>query len=165
MADDDYAEMFGSETDDQNQQDKPSGGGLRKQLETALAELKAAKEKNVELETQVTRHTIDSVFSELDVPEKVRKFYTGEPDKDKILEWCRENADVFGISPGTGGDDKPEDKERNDQLRDVQTAGKVGFEGSDRSVDTIRSEVEGKIRSGKVSEADINAEINRLFGR
>lgn len=150
----------------QNQQ-QSTGGGLRKQLEDALAQLKAERESRTKLEEQVRKSTIDTVFGELKIPEKVRKFYSGEADKAKILEWVKDNAEVFGLSVETADQtDSDEDKQRKDQIKSVQRASSTGFEtGGNLAAETVFSQAEAKLRGGKMSEQELNDMIAQVFVR
>lgn len=163
MADDNYDEMFGGENAEDDQKPKETGGGLRKQLEATLAELKKEREAREKLDAQVKQNTIRDTFRELEVPDKVSKFYAGEPDRDKILEWVKENADVFGIS--VAGTETEEEQQQNSELKEVHKAGQVGFDAGDRAPETIAQTTEAGIRSGKMSEQDVDAAIAKMFGR
>jgi hypothetical protein len=96
---------FGSLDDAGSQTTDSGGGGLRKQLEAALAQLKERDASIKELSDFKHSQTVGSIFKEMGLPEKIAKLYTGEADKDKALEWAREYADVFGIElPDPTGD-------------------------------------------------------------
>lgn len=99
--------------------DKPSG--LRAQLEAALARAKAAETENATLKQQVGQVTVDSTFTKLGVPEKVRSLYNGEPTPEAIGKWVEDYKDVFGFETSTDEVD-PETAEKADDLKRVQAA-------------------------------------------
>lgn len=162
---DDLNEFGGYETDEQPK--KSEGGTLRAKLEEALKRASDAEAKLAEATKQLSQRTAQDVFSKLGVPDKVRKLYTGDVSEEAITTWVQEYADVFGITP-EGGDEKaveetPEDTARNDQIRSVQNASKLGFDGGSTGA-ALLAEAEAKLKGG-ASEADIDAIIQKAFAR
>lgn len=105
-----------------------SGSALRKfaNEQKKLAEQYAQELK--EIRTQLAKRDAESIFQELGVPEKVRKFYSGDPTKDAITQWVKDNADVFGLA-GPNGEDPtvpPERQQMFDDLSGVQDAQSAG---------------------------------------
>lgn len=104
-------------------QEKP-GAGLRKQLETALAEIAELKKARDAATEKATRFELDTVFTKLGVPEKVRTLYVGEPTEDAVTKWVTDYKDVFGLELTT------ETVEETDadaaDLKSVQGAASVG---------------------------------------
>lgn len=149
--------------------DKPkgseTGGGLRAKLEEALTRAKAAEDKLAETtKTLKTREAAD-LFGKFGVPDKVQKFYTGDVTEEAITAWCKENADVFGISvPGAEASESPEDKQRNDAMRGTQAASRLGFDGMTHSAETAMNEANAKLKAG-ASEAELDEMLGNLFKR
>lgn len=117
-------DTFGS--DDTGQQET-DGSALRKfgteqkrradELDKQLAELRA----------ELAKRNSSEIFAKLNVPEKVRKFYTGEPTQDAIEAWVKENADVFGL-----GSEAEQDPERQQQNADLEAVTQATLTGQDR---------------------------------
>lgn len=135
-----------------------SGSALRKfaNEQKKLAEQYATELK--EIRTQLAKRDAESIFTKLGVPEKVRKFYSGDPTEDAITAWVKENADVFGLSPD--GEDPtvpPERKQQFDDLSGVQNAQSMGMDKdgavSREVLAQQRSELLGKKNSG-ISDLD-----------
>jgi hypothetical protein len=149
----------------QQQQSKSEGGGLRAKLEEALARAKAAEDKLAETEKNLNARTVSELFQKFGVPDKVKKFYAGDPTEEAVTAWVKENAEVFGISlPGAEATETPEDKARNEALRATQAASKIGFDGVSTSAQTALGEAESKLKAG-ASEAELDEIIGNLFKR
>jgi hypothetical protein len=97
---------------------------------------------------------MESVFTKLGVPEKVRKFYAGDPTEDAITQWVKDNADVFGLTPEGGGDvtETPERRQMFDDLSGVMSAQQMGTDKdgavSREVLAQQRAELLGKKNSG-----------------
>ena len=106
-----------------------SGTALRKFANEQKALAAQYAKDLAELRATLAMRDAESVFKELGVPDKGRKFYSGEPTKDAITAWVKENADVFGLSPD--GEDitiTPEKRQQFDDLSGVQAAGNLGLD-------------------------------------
>lgn len=107
---------------------KSDGGGLRKFAEEQKARAEALEKELAELRKWRTEQSVKAIFDELKVPEKVRKFYSGEAEADKVKAWVEENADVFNL-----GDVKPQEQQDLAQVAQVASLGQdlqsVSLEG------------------------------------
>lgn len=120
-----------------------------KQLQKELADAKA----------ETAKRDMESVFSKLGVPEKVRKFYSGDPTEDAITQWVKDNADVFGLTPEGAAEvtDTPERRQMFDDLSGVMSAQSMGTDKDGAvSRDVLaqqRADLLGKKHSG-ISDLD-----------
>lgn len=141
-----------------------SGSALRKfaneqkkLFEQAAAELK-------ELKTQLAKRDAESVFVKLGVPDKVRKFYSGDPTEEAITAWVKENADVFGLSPD--GEDPtvpPERKQQFDDLSGVMSAQSLGMDKDGAvSRDVLAQQREELLNKKHSSLSDLDAVLAKM---
>jgi hypothetical protein len=87
--------------DEYGETPKPTGNGLRAQLESVLAEKKALEDKFQQAQSELRERSIADTLSSLGVSAKVAKFIpTDVNDKDSIAQWVTDNADVFNIQLG-----------------------------------------------------------------
>lgn len=106
-----------------------SGSALRKFANEQKKLADGYAKDLADLKAQLALRDASEVFSKLGVPDKVRKFYSGEPTEDAITQWVKDNADVFGLSPA--GEDPtvpPERKQMFDDLSGVQSAESLGID-------------------------------------
>jgi hypothetical protein len=150
-------EDLDTETPPANEQ---SGSQLRK-FAKEQKELAAQYAKELaDIKAQLALRDASAVFQKLGVPDKVRKFYSGDPTEDAITAWVKDNADVFGLA-GPDGEDPtipPERKQMFDDLSGVQSAESLGID-KDGSVsrDVLaqqRAELLAKPRGSRISELD-----------
>lgn len=113
--------------EDEPTTDQESGSALRQfgKEQKARAD-KLAKELE-EIRAELDRRKAADIFTELEVPEKVRKFYQGEYTKDAIQSWMKENADVFGFAA-----EEPETQEQIEQKANLQAVQQAALTGQDR---------------------------------
>jgi hypothetical protein len=80
---------------------KPTGNGLRAQLETVLAEKRDLEAKYQEAQATLRERSIQETLAGLGVSAKVAKFIPSDvTDKESIQQWVTDNADVFNIQVG-----------------------------------------------------------------
>lgn len=141
-----------------------SGSALRKYAndqkklaEQALAELN-------DLKAQLAKRDAESIFAKLGVPEKVRKFYSGDPTEDAITQWVKENADVFGIEPtGENPTVDPEQQQRAADLGRVAEAAGFGQErASAMSREAMQEARKGLLSQKNPTIDDLNAALAKL---
>lgn len=96
-----------------------SGGQLRAKLEAALKDLKKRDEELETLKAEVSKKSLDAVFSELGVPEKARALYKGDVDKPAVEKWLADYADVLRLPT-------PVASEQEQQQRSIQRADSLG---------------------------------------
>jgi hypothetical protein len=88
-------------TDEYGETPKPSGNGLRAQLETVLAEKKELEKLNAQFQKDLRERSIQDTLAGLGVSAKVAKFIPSDvTDKESIQQWVTDNADVFNIQLG-----------------------------------------------------------------
>jgi hypothetical protein len=98
MSDDFDADEFLTDDEGNEQEDSPLLKKLRAELKKQAKERRAAEAKLLAIETESTQKTLNSVWDELNVPEKVRKFYPGESTAEAVKAWVADNAEVFNLS-------------------------------------------------------------------
>jgi hypothetical protein len=87
--------------DEYGETPKPTGSGLRAQLETVLAEKKALEDNLQKANSELRERSIADTLSSLGVSAKVAKFIPANvTDKESIAQWVTDNADVFNIQIG-----------------------------------------------------------------
>jgi len=80
---------------------KPSGNGLRAQLEAVLAEKRELEAQNAQFQKDLRDRSIQDTLASIGVNAKVAQFIPSNvSDKDSILQWVTDNADVFNIQTG-----------------------------------------------------------------
>jgi hypothetical protein len=137
-----------------------SGTALRKfaNEQKKLAEERAAE--LAELKAQFAKIQAGEIFTKLGVPDKVRKFYSGEPTEDAIKSWVTENADVFGIEVGAETATQTEDQAvQHAQLGAVQQAQQLG---ADRDTSWTREGMAQK-RAGLLANGNSLADLNAVL--
>jgi diaminopimelate epimerase len=88
-------------TNEYGETPKPSGNGLRAQLETVLAEKRELEAKYQEAQAALRERSIQETLAGLGVNAKVAKFIPSNvTDKESIQQWVTDNADVFNIQVG-----------------------------------------------------------------
>lgn len=105
-----------------------SGSALRKWAKQQADLVKQLQKELADAKAETAKRDMESVFSKLGVPDKVRKFYSGDPTEDAITQWVKDNADVFGLTPEGGGDvtETPERRQMFDDLSGVMSAQSLG---------------------------------------
>lgn len=88
-----------TDSNDGGGQQGSNGGGLRKQLEQALARLKTLEGENETLKTQTRQAAISTLLTEKKYDAKVAKLIPKdvEPTADAVKKWLDEYGDVFNI--------------------------------------------------------------------
>lgn len=102
-----------------------SGSALRK---WGKEQAKLAEDLRKELElvkAQLATRAAADIFSKLGVPEKVRKFYSGDPTEDNIAAWVKENADVFGLET-VEATQTEEQQQAHQEIAQTQQATQLG---------------------------------------
>lgn len=80
---------------------QPKGTGLRAQLEAVLAEKKELEKQNLQYQKDLRDRSIQETLNSIGVSAKVAQFIPADVnDKDSILQWVTDNADVFNIQTG-----------------------------------------------------------------
>ncbi len=111
------------------------------------------------MRAELTKRDAATVFTELGVPEKVRKFYSGDYTKDAISTWMKENADVFGFN--TEAEQSPEEAERSRDLEQVTAATLVGQDRQTAlSRDSMRAMNNDLLANKKVSLEEMLGKMN-----
>ena len=88
-------------TEEYGETPKPTGNGLRAQLESVLAEKKILEDKFNEAQRVLRELSINETLAGIGVSAKVAKFIPSDvTDKESIEKWVAENADVFNIQVG-----------------------------------------------------------------
>jgi hypothetical protein len=89
------------ESEDYSETPKPTGNGLRAQLETVLAEKKKLEDENLRFQKDLRDRSIQDTLTSIGVNAKVAQFIPADVnDKDSIIQWVNDNADVFNIQIG-----------------------------------------------------------------
>jgi hypothetical protein len=89
------------ESEDYSETPKPTGNGLRAQLETVLAEKKKLEDENQKFQKDLRDRSIQDTLNSIGVNAKVAQFIPANVnDKDSIIQWVTDNADVFNIQTG-----------------------------------------------------------------
>jgi len=89
------------QTNEYGETPKPSGSGLRAQLEAVLTEKKTLEDNLLKANSELRERSIADTLSSLGVSAKVAKFIPSDVnDKDSIAQWVTDNADVFNIQLG-----------------------------------------------------------------
>jgi hypothetical protein len=104
------------------------GSALRKWAKAQADMVKQLQKELADTKAENAARAMADVFKELGVPDKVRKFYSGDPTKEAITQWVQENADVFGLA-GPDGEDPtvpPERRQQFDDLSGVMSAQSLG---------------------------------------
>jgi hypothetical protein len=156
--------QFLPDDDDQVQPPVNDGGSLRKFAEDQKKRADALEKQLRDVQTSLARRDAESVFNELGINEKVRKFYTGDLTKDAISEWWKENAEVFGVDPGVGNDPTLNDAQQQHQ-QDIQNVQQAAQLGQDRS-GAVSRETMAEARKGLLSQGrdvtDLNAALAKM---
>jgi hypothetical protein len=88
-------------TEEYSETSKPSGNGLRAQLEAVLAEKRELEAKYQEAQKDLRNRSIQETLASIGVNARVAQFIPSNVnDKDSILQWVTDNADVFNIQIG-----------------------------------------------------------------
>lgn len=150
---------------------------LRGKVKEAAKNLKTLHDENTAFKSAATKQTLESAWTELKVPEAVRKFYTGEPTADAVKTWFEENKAVFNL----GGEQKSETDQSQQltpeqqaqasqlqaQLQSVQTATTIGTDiGNQLGFDALKAEgaALGQ-KSALTNMAELDAHLAKLgFG-
>lgn len=119
-----------------------SGSALRKFAEEQKTLVKQLQQQLAETQKQLASRAAAEVFTSLGINEKVRKFYTGDPTKEAIEAWWKENAEIFGVDPGVGQDPTLTDAQQEHQaaIDNVQQAAQIG---QDRTGAMTRETMQG----------------------
>jgi hypothetical protein len=88
-------------SDEDGTENNSTGGGLRKQLEDALATIKAQNDRLDKFETVEKAKTVAQVLTAKGMDEaralKTAALYRGDASQDAVGKWADEYADVFGV--------------------------------------------------------------------
>lgn len=131
-----------------------SGSSLRKWAKQQADLVKQLQKELADAKAETAKRDMENVFTKLGVPDKVRKFYSGDPTEDAITQWVKDNADVFGLTPEGGGDvtETPERRQMFDDLSGVMSAQSMGMDKdgavSREVLAQQRAELLGKKNSG-----------------
>lgn len=131
-----------------------SGGGLRKQLEQALTELKTLKAANETLQKEARTSKISGLLTEKKLDAKVARLIPGdiEPTKEAVDKWFEEYGDVFNIK---------RDETTADEGASAEGAGGENAKADMEYIQTMRQM--GAVTGGAVppaKAADLLAKIN-----
>jgi ferritin-like metal-binding protein YciE len=141
-----------------------SGSALRKFAEDQKNLVKQLQQQLAETQKQLASRAAAEVFTTLGINEKVRKFYTGDPTKEAIEAWWKENAEVFGVDPGVGNDPTLNDAQQQHQ-QDIQNVQQAAQLGQDRS-GAVSRETMAEARKGLLSQGrdvtDLNAALAKM---
>lgn len=120
--------QFLGDPDEQPPATDNSGSSLRKFAEEQKRRADALDKQLKEMQTTLAKREAESVFAELGINEKIRKFYSGDFTKDAISAWWKENAEIFGVEPGVGNDPTldPAQQEHQAAIDNVQKAAQIG---------------------------------------
>lgn len=136
-----------------------NGGGLRKQLEAALARLKTVEGENETLKTTTRQAAISALVKEKSYDAKVAKLIPKDiaPTAEAVTAWLDEYGDVFNIkkdeAEGAGSDAGATDQGSG--------AGADDFETEQEYIQTMRQM--GSINGGVLPPAKVSelmAKIN-----
>jgi hypothetical protein len=153
-------EFLGDGQDDSGE-NQESGKALRQFGRDQQARANKLEQELNELKVALAKRDAESIFSKLGVPEKVRKFYSGDPTEDAIKDWVKVNADVFGIEGEVAP--TPEQTETQTQIAAVQQAQSLGEDRSQSwTRDSMAQKRQGLLANG-TSLADLN-EVLAAFG-
>ncbi len=131
------------------------GKALRRFGTEQKARADALANELAEIKAQLAKRDAEGIFAKLGVPEKVRKFYSGDPTEDAIAAWVKENADVFGIEVDAAPTEQQ--TEQVQQLTNVQQASQLGTDRSQAwTRDSIAQKRQGLLANGKNLD-DLNA--------
>lgn len=151
--------------DDDNDEDpaEQSGSALRKFGKDQKKRADELERQLNELRTALAKREAGDVFAELGINEKVRKFYNGEPTKDAITEWWKENADVFGVDPASGDPTlTPEQQQTADDLSQLQDVNQLGQEKAEALGREALGQVRKDLLSSGRTEDELNAALRKM---
>jgi len=140
------------------------GSQLRKFAEAQKARADQLEQQFKQLQAQVSQNSLKSAFDQLNVPEKVRRFYDGEADPAKVKAWVDENKDVFNLQPPASTDNGAATSvapEVQAQQQAVQAASGIGNE-PDRSADLSAFQVKAEQMKKQSAQRNPNA-LNELL--
>jgi hypothetical protein len=143
--------------DDFNEPQQPTGSGLRKQLEDALAKLNEQAKTNAELQKQLRARNVADVLSGLGVKDTA-KFSKLVPqdaadDPEKVKAWVDEFRDVLNLAPAgqaatpTQEDEAPADEPAVPSIDPAQMEALQRLQNADASAGTTAPDLDGQTLS------------------
>lgn len=162
MSDDN--QFISDDPDIPSENGQQSGSALRKFAEEQKQMVKQLQQQLAETQKQLASRAAAEVFTQLGINEKVRKFYTGDPTKEAIEAWWKENAEIFGVDPGVGQDPTLTDAQQEHQqaIDNVQRAAQIGQDrGGAVSPESMKSAREDLLSKGK-NINDLDAALARM---
>lgn len=152
---------FGGVDDDgdESTENKPTGGGLRRQLEEALAAKKAYETELAELRSERTARQRNELLEKAGVPAKAHGLYTGEATEEKVAEWVKQYSEVLGLDNDTQGEPDPlAEAARQFQQVENQASGAR----QPNTVNTLQEKINAAIAANR-PEAEINQLLDQLL--
>jgi len=154
---------FDGNTGTQGTEDKSEGRSLRAFAEAQAAENAVLKARLATAEATIAAQSFKSIWDGLDVtvPEKVRKFYTGDPDADAVKKWVEENQDAFRFEPKTPTDgDSSGDQAANADAAAQQAAlNAAGNLGANSNISGYAAQIAQLKNAKPTTQAELNAAL------
>ncbi len=136
--------------------DSSEDSSLVKQLRAALKEQKKQNDATAgalkELKETQEKQTLAKTWDELNVPEKVRKLYSGESDPVKVKAWVEEYREVFSLGEDSGDPAPAEDHADLKSVTDLANLGRTNPPKT--SADAVRTSGQ-QLLSGKKNSNDV----------
>lgn len=141
-----------------------SGSALRKFGKEQKKRADELAKELAEIKAEFAKRKAGDIFAKLGISEKIRKFYSGDPDEDKIAEWWKENAELFGVDASAGDPTLTEEQQQNqDDLSQVQQLSNFGQERSAAMSRESMAQVRKDLLSSKSTGiADLDAALAKL---
>jgi glutamyl/glutaminyl-tRNA synthetase len=161
----DYSQFLSGEYDEDpdegdqsnQQQETPLVKQLRKQLNDLGKQLKTLTKENDTLKSEKEDRALESTWNELNVPEKVRQFYTGEKTAEAVKQWVEDNKEVFNLQPPEDSGSGSETDEQKQQKQELQGATKAATTGTDQGhslgLDAIKAKAQEVAKSSRNKNA------------
>lgn len=144
---------------------RSNGGGLRKQLEEALAKNRELTSEVGKLRGQVTVTTLKDVLQKRSLKPGLAKWMAKDevdPSDEKAVDaWLQENADTFDVNPVQVSDGQPSGP-------DDRAAEFAAFQGAQTNAlpaDNSKLASAAKLLDSATSDAEIQAALNAAIGR
>jgi hypothetical protein len=164
----------GTDNSGDGQQGNNGGGGLRKQLEQALEQLKTLKSENDTLKTQTRQTAISTVVTGKGYNAKVAQLIpnTVAPTAEAVQAWLDEYGDVFnvkkddtagsdsgGANEGAAGDVDPDEA-----MEYIQTMRQMGAVNGGMMPPAKANDLLAKISNPELTKEDLIQLINAHGG-
>lgn len=150
--------------------DTTQPGVLRQKLEQAIALLRQKDQEITTLKTAETQRTVESTWSELKVPDAIRKLYNGDTSADAIKAWWEDSKGLFNIQVAeeqpAAPELTPEQQAQHAAAQQVQDASAMGANAFHAGFETVQQQAKNAAeayKNGTMSRADYDAAITKVY--